>query len=80
MSLLLLFQGGVQADIPPPPPPPPVIAMDFLSHGAAVVGPGALGAIAEPGAQATVGVGASTHTTEAGAVAWVGPGGTTTIQ
>lgn len=80
MSLLLLFQGGFQADIPPPAPPPPDIAFAFLPHGDASVGPGALSALAEPGSLATVGPSASTQTDGQAATAIVGPGGTTTIQ
>lgn len=80
MSLLLLFQGGTQADIPPPPPPPPVLALDFLPHGTAAVGPGASLALSEPGAVGTVNAGASTHIGDGAGIAIVGPGGTTTIQ
>lgn len=77
MSLLLLFQGGVQVSIPPPPPP---VALGFLPHGTAAVGPGASLALSEPGAVETVGPGASTHHGGGAGTAIVGPGGTTTIQ
>lgn len=79
MSLLLLFQGGVQADIPPPPPPPPVLALDFLSHGDGAIGPAAFADVsAVPGA-AVVGPGASTDIA-GGAGTLIGPGPKTTIQ
>lgn len=59
MSLLLLFQGGQQVDLAPPPPPPTIIAIDYLSHGEAVVALGASTDI-EEGASAWVSPGTKT--------------------
>jgi hypothetical protein len=79
MSLLLLFQGGGAGVDIPPPVVPDVVALAFLPHGTAAVGPGAHLAIGPDGGVAFV-QGAPSTEIGGGHTAIVGTGAKTTIQ